>query len=89
MEKRVKGGQAMHPFRTIGRYLRNTDFYLLLIALLCSTCSLFLVNSATARMDDDRYITIQFFAICAGLLVYIILSFIDLERFRQIGRAHV
>ena len=65
--------------RGIQTYLRHTDLFLLLLALLCSGLGLVAIYSATYTMDSDRYIVIQSVAICLGTLCFIIASLIDFE----------
>ena len=52
--------------RGIQTYLRHTDLFLLLLALLCSGLGLVAIYSATYTMDSDRYIVIQSVAILPG-----------------------
>lgn len=74
----------MRLLRKIAHYFKNTDLYLLVLALCCSAYGLVLVNSATASsINHDRYITVQAAAVCIGVAAFIIMSLIDLE---SIGR---
>ena len=74
----------MNPLRSTAHYFKNTDLYLLLLALCCSAYSLVLVNSATATDSlHERYMLIQGIATGIGFLVFIIMSLIDLESIKR------
>lgn len=74
----------MNPLRSAAHYFKNTDLYLLLLALCCSAYGLVLVNSATAADAlHDRFILIQGVATIIGILVFIIMSLIDLESMKR------
>lgn len=74
----------MNPLRSTAHYFKNTDLYLLLLALCCSAYSLVLVNSATATDPlHDRFMLIQSIATGIGILVFIIMSLIDLESIKR------
>lgn len=74
--------------KEIGRYVRTTDYFLLVLALLCSAFGLVLIYSATHSLDGGsvRYMVIQGIAIVLGLLGFAILSYIDIERFAPMWR---
>ena len=64
----------MNPLRSTAHYFKNTDLYLLLLALCCSAYSLVLVNSATATDPlHDRFMLIQGIATGIGFFVFIIM----------------
>lgn len=69
----------MHALKAAKHYLKNTDFYLLGLALLCSVYGMILVHSATMTTGSSRYIIIQAAATGIGLVAYVIMSLIDLE----------
>lgn len=74
----------MNPLRSTAHYFKNTDLYLLLLALCCSAYSLVLVNSATATDTlHDRFMLIQGIATGIGFVVFIIMSLIDLESVKR------
>lgn len=74
----------MNPLRSTAHYFKNTDLYLLLLALCCSAYSLVLVNSATATDPlHDRFMLIQGIATGIGFFVFIIMSLIDLESIQR------
>lgn len=70
------------------RYVRTMDYFLLILAFLCSGFGLLLIYSATHSMNEGgtRYIVIQSFAIVLGIIGFVILSFFDLERFSRIWK---
>lgn len=77
----------MRPLRATAHYFRNTDLYLLLLAICCSAYGLVLINSATASsILHDRYMTVQAAAIGIGLIAFIIMSLVDLESIKRYWR---
>lgn len=76
------------PLRYIGRYLRTADLLLLGLSLICSLFGLVLIYSATSSMEEGstRYMTVQAAAIVLGIIGFIIVSLIDLERFAPAWR---
>lgn len=77
----------MRPLRSAVHYFKNTDLYLLLIALCCSAYSLVLVNSATASSaSHDRYMIVQGGAVVIGVIAFIIMSLVDLESIKRYWR---
>ena len=77
----------MRPLRSAAHYLKNTDLYLLLIALCCSAYSLILINSATASSaQHDRYLIVQGAATGIGVIAFIIMSLVDLESIKRYWR---
>lgn len=77
----------MRPLRATAHYFRNTDLYLLLLAICCSVYGLVLINSATASsILHDRYMTVQAAAIGIGLIAFIIMSLVDLESIKRYWR---
>ena len=74
--------------KEIGRYVRTTDYFLLILALLCSAFGLVLIFSATHSMDGGsvQYIVIQSIAIVLGLVGFVVISYIDIERFAPMWR---
>lgn len=63
------------------RYVRNTDLLLLFLAIVSSVYGLILINSATLSYETDRYVTVQGFAILLGIVLYIVVSIVDIEAF--------
>ena len=74
----------MDVFKTITHYIKNTDLYLVILALVCSGYGMVLIYSATlnpATVFDGstRNLIIQGAAIIIGLGAFVVMSLIDLE----------
>ena len=74
----------MDVFKTITHYIKNTDLYLMFLALICSGYGMVLIYSATlnpASWQDGstRNLFIQGAAILMGLAAFVVMSLIDLE----------
>lgn len=74
----------MNGFKTAIHYLKNTDLYLIVIALICSAYGMVLIYSATLnpvsiRDGSTRNLLIQAVAIIIGLGGFVLMSLIDLE----------
>ncbi len=65
--------------RSVFRYLRNTDLYLLFLALMCSGFSLALVYSTTFASGSLTRFKVQLGAILLGVVCFIFVSIVDLE----------
>lgn len=74
----------MNPLRSVAHYFKNTDLYLLLLALCCSVYSLILINSATANdLAHDRFLIVQGVATVLGVIAFIVVSLIDMEAVKR------
>ena len=74
----------MDILKTVRHYLKNTDLYLLTLALVCSVFGMVLIYSATLNPvswqdGSTRNLLIQGAAIVLGLGVFVLMSLIDLE----------
>ena len=71
-----------HLKEKMSRYFRTMDYFLLLIALFCSAFGMVLIYSATHSLDggSTRYMVIQGLAIVLGLIGFVIVSCVDLEK---------
>ncbi len=74
----------MNGLKSVIHYLKNTDLYLIVIALICSTYGMVLIYSATLnpvtlRDGSTRNLLIQAVAIVIGLGGFVLMSLIDLE----------
>lgn len=74
----------MDVFKTVTHYIKNTDLYLAILALLCSMYGMVLIYSATLNPSSSldgstRNLLIQGVAILLGLVAFVIMSLIDLE----------
>lgn len=73
---------------SIGRYFSTLDYILLFLALICSAFGLVLIFSATYAMDGGsaKYIVIQSLAILLGLVGFVIMSSINIEKYTPMWR---
>ena len=74
----------MDVVKTVVNYIKNTDLYLAILALVCSAYGMVLIYSATlnpATWQDGstRNLVIQAAAIIIGLAAFVLMSLIDLE----------
>lgn len=74
----------MDVFKTVTHYIKNTDLYLAILALLCSVYGMVLIYSATLNPSSSldgstRNLLIQGAAVVLGLGAFVIMSLIDLE----------
>lgn len=75
----MKGCDALRPFSAVCHYIKHTDFYLFLIALICSSYSLVLIHSATLSSGSNRYLYVQAAAVIIGIFAFVICSLFDWE----------
>jgi len=68
----------LSPFR---EFFRKGDLVLLFLCLTASGYGLALIYSATQYTGRTRYVMIQFIAILLGVLVYMLLTFVDFHLF--------
>lgn len=68
---------------SIRAFLKKGDLLLLGLCLVASAFGLVLVYSATQWTHSNRYIMVQFAAICLGVLAYIAMSSVDFELFTE------
>lgn len=74
----------MDSLKTVAHYLKNTDLYLLILALICSGYGMVLIFSATLNPvswqdGSTRNLFIQGAAIIMGIGAFVVMSLIDLE----------
>ncbi len=84
----------MDILSSIRHYLKNTDLYLMILALVCSVYGMVLIYSATlhpvtALDGSTKNLYVQGAAIVLGLAAFIALSLLDLENVSQLWRAFV
>ncbi len=65
--------------RSVFHYFKNTDLYLLLLAVMCSCYSLALVYSTTYSSGSLARFKVQLGAVLLGVVCFIIVSIVDLE----------
>lgn len=69
----------MNIYKAIKHYLKNTDLYLITLALACSIYGIILIYSATLTVHSIRYVLIQLAATIVGLIAFIVMSLFDLD----------
>lgn len=74
----------MDVFKAITHYIKNTDLYLMILALICSGYGMVLIysatlNPATTLDGSTRNLIVQGAAIIIGLGAFVVMSLIDLE----------
>lgn len=74
----------MDVFKTVTHYIKNTDLYLAILALVCSGYGMVLIYSATLNPvtvydGSTRNLFIQGAAVIIGLGAFVVMSLIDLE----------
>ena len=67
--------------KRIGDYLRMADSILLLLCLAASGFGLVLIYSATRSYENGRYMPVQALALVLGLVLFVVLSLIDVDVF--------
>ena len=74
--------------KSLDRYVRTIDYFLLVIALICSACGIVLIYSAAAAMSEgsSRYITVQSAAIVLGLIGFVVMSCVRWENHTRFWR---
>lgn len=66
-------------FSPIREFFKKGDWVLLLLCLLASGYGLILIYSATRYMESNRSVIVQGAAVLIGVVVYIILTFVDFQ----------
>ena len=66
-------------FSPIREFFRKGDWILLSLCLMASGYGLILIYSATRYMESNRSVIVQGACILIGVVVYIILTFVDFQ----------
>ncbi|NLO48048.1 MAG: rod shape-determining protein RodA [Clostridiales bacterium] len=66
-------------FSVIKDYLKTSDMLLLTLSVLTSVYGVFIIYSATRTYETNQYVVTQIAAIIVGIVLFIILSVIDIE----------
>ena len=66
-------------FRAIGEFVRKADMVLLALCAAASCFGVAIIASATNYLGNSRYVKVQLLAIALGVLVYIVLTLIDID----------
>ena len=69
----------MNPIESLKDFFKKGDVLLLGLCLLASGISLVLIYSATRYMDTYSFVLKQAAFVCVGVVLYIIITFIDIE----------
>ena len=77
--RKGKGGIALDVGRILKDFFKKGDMVLLSLCLLASCLSLVLIFSATRYMDTYSYILKQAAFICVGVVIYFVVTFVDIE----------
>ena len=70
-------------FSPVREFFRKGDLVLLTLCLIASGFGLALIYSATQYTGKSRFVFIQFIAILLGVLVYMLLTFVDFQLFAE------
>ncbi len=60
-------------------FIAKADLFLLGVCLICSTFGLIVIRSATLSFESKTFIPVQLLGIVLGLILYVILTVIDLD----------
>lgn len=78
--KTAKGGYVLTGFwRSLKNFFRQIDLKLLIVSLVASIFGMILIASATKSMGSASFIKVQLVATVAGVFLYLILSWLDLD----------
>ena len=70
----------MRPIvRAINDFIKKADMVLLLLCIVTTIFGIVIISSATASLGSSGYITVQTAALILGVLIYIILTLIDVD----------
>ena len=65
--------------RTISDFVKKADMVLLLLCIVTTIFGIVAISSATAALGSSRYVTVQTAALILGVLIYIVLTLIDVD----------
>ena len=74
-------------FQELADFFRKADMVLLLLCLITTAFGCVIIASTTAHMGSTRYVIVQLAAAALGVLLYAIISSIDLDYFFEHRRA--
>lgn len=69
----------MNPLRALRNFFKKGDVLLLALCVLASVVGLILIYSATNYMGGAGYVKKQAAFICLGILIYVFVTFVDVE----------
>lgn len=79
VKKSQKDGDGVKFLRTFGSFLKKADMILLALCIAASVFGAVMVDSTTSHLGGSRYLYIQLLAIALGVVIYIVLTLIDIE----------
>lgn len=65
--------------RSIGNFIKKADMVLLMLCIITTIFGIVIISSATAAMGSSRYVMVQSAALLLGILIYIVLTLIDVD----------
>ena len=65
--------------RAIGDFVKKADIVLLLLCIVTTIFGIVVISSATNYAGNTRYVTVQTVALLLGVLIYIFLTFVDVD----------
>jgi len=65
--------------RWIGDFFKKADIVLLLLCIVTTIFGIVCISSATAAVGNTRYVSIQTAALLLGIIIYVILTLIDVD----------
>ncbi len=65
--------------RLISDFVKKADMVLLLLCTMTTIFGIVAISSATATISNGRHVTVQSFALLLGIIIYVILTLIDVD----------
>lgn len=65
--------------RLISDFVKKADMVLLLLCTVTTIFGIVVISSATATISNGRHVTVQSFALLLGIIIYIVLTLIDVD----------
>ena len=65
--------------RAISDFVKKADMVLLLLCIITTIFGIVVISSATAALGSNRYVTVQTAALILGVVIYIILTLVDVD----------
>ena len=69
--------------RAVKAYLKQTDLFLLITALIATAYGILLIYSATLSYNSTAFVKVQLLAAMIGVIAFVICSLIDLDLFAR------
>lgn len=65
--------------RAVSDFIKKADMVLLLLCIITTIFGIVVISSATAALGSNRYVTVQTAALVLGVIIYIILTLVDVD----------